>query len=173
MMAKVTHIDVERYFDRELSEEKRAEIEAAIAQDTSLKAHLETMTHLQREIKSVVEESTVSVNFDAIWSGIAARIDAETPQPKGFNVRWIWSTFRYPLAAMAMVGIVAMALLWHFRAPLKETLVAGNTCVIERLDVGSKAVGTIFTIADTQSNDETTVIWVSEEMTGDDNANAE
>lgn len=101
-MKEETAIQLEAWFDGELTQEEATRIEAQLESDPELQAHLESLKAARKAMDAMPPSS---VDVDAAWSAVEERLD----QPVRDNTRKVVS-FPRVLATMAAILVIGMSL---------------------------------------------------------------
>lgn len=101
-MKEETAIQLEAWFDGELTEAEAARIEAQLESDPELRAHLESLKAARQAMAAV---PPAAVDVDAAWATVEERLD----QPVREDNRKVIS-FPRALATMAAILVLGMAL---------------------------------------------------------------
>jgi len=154
--------DLHRYCDGELSPAAARRVRARAEGHPDDKRRIEAIGQLREALRATAEDVADEADFSQLWGrverGIAAESIERPADPAGRRL------LRWGLAAASVVAAVVIAVvLWYPSEPVEEP---GNEAVIESLEVGPEAVGTVFTFDDPVHGDESTVIWVHETQGG-------
>lgn len=147
--------DLQRYFDGELSLRKAKGVQQQIAADEADQIKLEALEGMRALVRESVDGSAEEADFSLLWTSIAQGIaEHERARPSPFS-HWL---FRWGMVSVSAVAAIVLAvLLWN---PVGGP--PSNDCVIETIEVAPGATSTIFTIADPELADATTVLWVDD-----------
>jgi anti-sigma factor RsiW len=150
--------DLQRYFDGELRPRRARQVREAIEGDPRLQGQLAALESMRGMVREASADAVDDADFRGLWARVHSGIEREPPlglrERLGFWLRR-WGVVLLGATAAAAVVLVVLVRPVH-RPPPR------NDAVIESLDVGPEAVGTIFTIAGPGESGQTTVIWVTE-----------
>jgi anti-sigma factor RsiW len=164
---------LERYFDGELSRRQKDRVEDHLAACAPCERHLEALRRTAGAVQSTMRARTADVDFDAVWSGIAPRLDGPKPsiwERWNVSIREFFAAYK-PVLAMAgaaavIAALVAVPLLLR-DDPTRPSQgpelakVQSNECIIESIE----ASGSTPMVQELQN--QTKVIWMIEEPEDD------
>lgn len=151
---------LQRYFDGELAEAERAEVERAMSEDDQLK--LAALSEVRGLVAGALQAEAGDID---LWAGIEARLQphgAASTGKKGRGVRR-WGVRAHPASWSAgFMAALAVALLLVFQP--WHPAHAQNGCDIESLETDG-AVATIIHMDDVphKGDESTTVIFTQED----------
>jgi len=150
--------DLQRYFDGELRPRRARRIREEIEADAGARGRIAALESMRGMVRSASADAVDEADFGGLWARVRAGIEHEPPlglrERLGFWLRR-WGVVVATASAAAAVVLFVLVRPAHRPPP-------SNDAVIESLDVGPEAVGTIFTIAGSGETGQTTVIWVTE-----------
>lgn len=109
------------YLDERLSPEEAQAVEDRLARDPEYRRRLEEIARVPEAFAQVFAP-TAEPDFDALWSGIEARLDEEAApateaEPAGERSAW-WHWFFQPLVGLSVVTAIALfTVLVSYRSP--------------------------------------------------------
>lgn len=159
-MARDDDRDLQRYFDGDLGRRGARRVRAQIEEDASARGQLQALETMRDMLREATDDAADEADFGGLWPRVRSGIEREAPLGLGERLGFWLRRWGVVVAATAAAAAVLLVILVR-PAPGPPPR---NDVVIESLDVGPEAVGTIFTIADPGGDDrgETTVIWVTE-----------
>ena len=150
--------DLQRYFDGELRPRRARRVREEIEADAGARGQIAALESMRGMVRTASADAVDEADFGGLWARVHAGIEHEPPlglrERLGFWLRR-WGIVVAAASAAAAVALFVLVRPVH-RPPPR------NDAVIESLDVGPEAVGTIFTIAGPGESGQTTVIWVTE-----------
>jgi anti-sigma factor RsiW len=146
--------ELQRYHDGELSPRRARRVRQWLERDPLARQRRDSLQQLHELVASGAEGAADDADFSRLWQGVAQGIAAKQDEPdeRGFRSVLGWIA----LGVSATAAVTLALFIWLAVPP------PSNDCVIESLEVGPSAVSTIFTIADSETRGETTVIWVTD-----------
>jgi anti-sigma factor RsiW len=158
-MSSKRDMELQRYFDGELGARRARAVHLRLQASPEEQEQLAGMEAMRELVREASEAAADEADFDNLWARVRVGIRQEEPVPLGERLG-LWVR-RYGLVAAtaAAAVLLALALLLPARGPSGPV---SNNAVVESLELGPEATGTVFTIADSGDTGETTVIWVSE-----------
>lgn len=155
-MAERDDRELQRYFDGELSLRQARQVRERLAESPEDQRRLEALGEMRSLLRESVEAEADDADFSRLWDGVRTGIAADEERGPSRVSSWIlrWGM----VTASAVAAAILLLVLW---SPLSSPP-PRNDCTIEDLEVGAGVTSTIFTIADPELADATTVIWVNE-----------
>jgi len=156
-MASRSDKELQRYFDGELSPRAARRMRERLEGSDEDRQRVHALDAIRSSLREATDAAADEADFGGLWSRVQAGIAREKPLSLGERAGFWLRRYGLVTAAAAAAIVVAVILLRPVEPPPPR-----NDAVIEKLDVGPEAVGTIFTIADPAGKGQTTVIWVTE-----------
>jgi len=151
--------DLQRYCDGELGARRARQVRERLQTDPEARGRVEALESMRGMLQQAASASADEADFSKLWGRVRSGIEREQPPSLSERISGWFRRWGIVAATATAAVVVALAvLLW----PAGVTPPANNDAVIESLDVGPEAVGTIFTITGPKETGDTTVIWVTE-----------
>lgn len=148
--------DLQRYHDGELGGRRARRVREQLETDAGARGRMKALESMRDMLRDAASASADEADFGRLWARVQTGIDREVAPSLSERLSlWIRRWGVVAAAATVAVAVALTVLLWPSPPPT-------NDAVIESLDVGPEAVGTIFTIAGPKETGDTTVIWVTE-----------
>jgi anti-sigma factor RsiW len=157
-MASRDDRDLQRYFDGELPARRARQVRQRIEASPDDRGRITALESMQEAVRDAAAHRADEADFGTLWAEVQQGIERQRPLPLGERLGHWLRRWGVVVAAAAAAAVLAIVVLRPADLPPPR-----NDVVIESLDVGPEAVGTIFTISDDVGDSgETTVIWVTE-----------
>jgi anti-sigma factor RsiW len=157
-MASRDDRDLQRYFDGELPARRARQVRERIETSPDDGGRIAALESMQEAVRDAASHAADRADFDPLWARVQRGIEREKPLPLGERLGYWMRRWGVVVAAATAVVLAVIIVLRPTDLPPPR-----NDVVIESLDVGPEAVGTIFTISDEAGDTgKTTVIWVTE-----------
>ncbi|MBW2732861.1 MAG: hypothetical protein JRH20_10760 [Deltaproteobacteria bacterium] len=155
-MAEREDRELQRYFDGELSLRQARQVRERLIESADDQRRLEALGEMRGLLREAAEAEADDADFSRLWDGVRTGIATEKGRAPRRVGSWV---LRWGMVTASAVAVAVLVLvLW---SPLSSPP-PRNDCTIEDLEVGQGAISTIFTIADPELADATTVIWVDD-----------
>ena len=176
---------LQRFYDGDLSPAEAHRVEAQVARDPAAQRRLRELTRLSLLLRSSADELSSTLDSEALFASIEARIAAEPAPSTGTRLRVVaseWVAHRRAtlvpvLAATAVAAATLIAVLrpaepatqlavqiqaLERKAPPADVASSVKGTSVETIDLGS-STGTVFEIDD--EGVRVAVVWISDEET--------
>lgn len=152
--------DLQRYFDGELSPARARKVHARLRDDPRHQRQLDELGQLRHALRARADAAAEEAGLEGLWGRVRASIESQPSAGVGERLG-LWLR-RYWLVVAPAAAAAAVALFLLLVPGSTGEPPARNDAVVEVMEIGPGAYGTIFTIDGSDEAGETTVIWVTE-----------